>query len=203
MQDWLVSAGKICKTIETLSSSPQIHKSKTITLAGRVKTVFDAISSSNSINRSNVATAGYLSMLLATFEEIYSFLAILQKKDKALGKRVKRFGCDEETFSKWNETLETCCTGLGLVLETGLFDADLDLRDFSKDIEDLQLNLTEIFGPDTEKNMTIEATEQLISQQQLGRTQYKTQQAVKAEKQFDVKLIRYEKIIGRGGIRSF
>jgi hypothetical protein len=49
---------------------------------------------------------------------------------------------------------------------------------------------------------TLESGHQLLEKQQAERTEYKTQQAVKAEVNFDAGLIRYEKIIGRGGIRD-
>jgi hypothetical protein len=202
MQDWLEAAGKLCNTIDTFSTFPEIHKARTKTLACRVKILFDTIASldQTALKIENVATKGYLFMLMATFEEISLFFVILQKKDKILGKRVKRFGSDEESFSKWTETLQTCSTGLELVFEKAVFDAELDLRDFNQDMEALQLNLAEILVPVLGKGMGTDSIQKLLLLQQASRNQYKTQQAIKAEKTFDPKLLRYEEVIGRGGI---
>jgi hypothetical protein len=201
MQDWLESVGKYTKNIDICSSSTVIHKARSKTLASRVKTVFDAITAidPNSINMNDVATKGYFSMLLATFEEISGYFTILQKKDKKLSKRVKRYGSDEETFSKWIETLQTCCCGVGVVVGEGLFDQNQDLNDFNDDLNDLRLNMKEILGFFGAVERSVEAGKELLAKQQVDRTEYRTQQAVKVEFQFDIKLIRYEKIIGRGG----
>jgi hypothetical protein len=201
MQDWLESASKYGKSIDTLSPFVEIHKSRSKTLATRVKTMFDGITTLDpaKTNMNSIAVKGYLSMLLATLEEISVYFKILQKKDKGLGKRVKRFGADEETFCKWTETLQTCCLGVGLAFGNGLFDADQDSRDFNEDLEAIKQNLQEIWGLAGATELDAEAGKELLEKQQGDRTEYKTQQAVKAEKQFDAKLIRYEKIIGRGG----
>jgi hypothetical protein len=202
MQDWLEIATKYNKNIEICSSSTVIHKSRSKTLATRVKTVFDAITTvaPDSIKMNDIATKGYLSMLLATLEEISGYFTILHKKDKKLAKRVKRYGSDEETFSKWTETLQTCCYGVGLVFGDNLFDADQDSNDFNDDLDDLRLNMKEILRLFGVAESTVDAGKELLAKQQADRTEYKTQQAVKAEITIDAKLIRYEKIIGRGGI---
>jgi hypothetical protein len=202
MQDWLETASKYNKNIEICSSSTVIHKSRSKTLATRVKTVFDAINTvaPDSIKMNDIATKGYLSMLLATLEEISGYFTILQKKNKKLAKRVKRYGSDEETFLKWTETLQTCCFGVRLVFGDNLFDADQDLKDFNEDLDDLKLNMKEVLSLFGGAETSDDAGKELLAKQQVDRTEYKTQQAVKAEKQFDVKSIRYESIIGRGGI---
>jgi hypothetical protein len=205
MQDWLETAIKYNKIIEICSSSTVIHKSRSKTLASRIKTVFEAITTldPDSIKMSDVAARGYLSMVLATLEEISGYFSILQKKDKKLSKRVKRYGSDEETFSKWTETLQTCCFGIGLVFRDDLFDENQDSKDFNDDLDDLRLNMKEILGLGAgAAETTLESGHQLLEKQQAERTEYKTQQAVKAEVNFDAGLIRYEKIIGRGGIRD-
>jgi hypothetical protein len=77
------------------------------------------------------------------------------------------------------------------------------LADFNQDVKDLQANLKDILekvpGILGTVEAAVEANQKLLDRQQIDRTQYKTQQAVKAEKQFDPKLIRYEEIIGAGG----
>jgi hypothetical protein len=202
MQDWLETASKYNKNIEICSSSTVIHKSRSKTLATRVKTVFVALTSidPNTVKMNDIATKGYLSMLLATLEEISGYFTILQKKDKRLAKRVRRYGSDEETFSKWTETLQTCCSGVGLVFGDNLFDADQDSKDFNDDLDDLRLNMKEVLGMSGSVETTLESGHQLLQKQQADRTEYKTQKAVKAEIIIDANLIRYNKIIGRGGI---
>ena len=138
-------------------------------------------------------------MLSATFEEICHYFKILQNIDKTLAKRVQSFGSDEEMFSKWNETLQVSLSGLRLPIADSIFDADKDLADFNRDFEHLQLNLFAIIQKVLDLEVLIESSKKLISQQQADRTAYKTQQAVKSEKKFNPKLIRYEAIIGVGG----
>jgi hypothetical protein len=118
------------RTSAPATSSTVIHKSRS-----KTKTVFEAITilDLDSIKMNDIATQGYLSMLLATLEEIFGYFSILRKKDKKLAKRVKRYGSDEETFYKWTETIQTCCFGVGLVLRDDLFDADQDFKDFNDD----------------------------------------------------------------------
>ena len=75
-------------------------------------------------------------MLAATLEEIAEYFKSLQNTDKkAIGKRVIRYGCDEEMFMKWNETLQTRCRDLLLDFEDILFDGNQDLQDFNDDLE--------------------------------------------------------------------
>ena len=197
MQNWLSNSSSITNSIEKLSSSTVIHKSRATTLAFRVKTVMEAIASlgPSSINMNDAATQGYFSMLSATFEEICHYFKILQTIDKTLAKRVQSFGSDEEMFSKWSETLQACSGGLHLSVADSIFDADRDLADFNRDFEHLKLNLFDII----QKVLDVENSKKLLAQQQVDRTAYKTQQAVKSENKFDAKLIRYEAIIGAGG----
>ena len=109
----------------------------------------------------------------------------------------------QEMFHKWNETLQTCVTELDLASVIH-FDAGQDLENFNQDTAELIRNLKVIlelainsFGS---VDAGLEASEKLLQQQQADRTQYHTQKAVKAEKIFDLKAIKYEKIIGQGGI---
>ena len=119
-----------------------------------------------------------------------------------MGKRVMRFGSDEETFLKWDETLKTCGVGLQLVGDEQ-FDAAEDQHDFDQDMEYLQSNLignlSNVPGLIGTVEMAVEANQKLLEQQKTDRTQYKTQVAVKAENGFNVKLIKFEKIVGIGG----
>ena len=119
-----------------------------------------------------------------------------------MGKRVMRFGSDEETFLKWDETLKTCGVGLQLVGDEQ-FDAAEDQRDFDQDMEYLQSNLignlSNVSGLIGTVEMAVEGIQQLLEQQKADRSRYKTQVAVKAETSFKVKLIKFEKIIGIGG----
>lgn len=118
MKEWLSNAFETCTTVQTYSMTTQIHRYRSRTLGKRVKIVFKAALAlePNTINMNDISNQGYCSILLASFEEIGDYFRILQTKDKALGRRVMRFGCDEESFSKWNETLKTCSEGLSLNL---------------------------------------------------------------------------------------
>ena len=205
MQDWLPNTTEICTLIETYSELTVIHKCRSKTLAKRVKIMFTATASvdPNTAKMNDTMTKGYFSMLLATLEEICDYLKILQTKDTPLGKRVINFGIDEELFSKWNETLQTCSRDLKLVVDDRLFDSDQDLQDFNQDLKDLLLKLRDILeivpGVFETVELAVEGIQQLLEQQKADRSRYKTQVAVKAETSFKVKLIKFEKIIGIGG----
>ena len=79
----------------------------------------------------------------------------------------------------------------------------MDLQDFNQDVQELQNSLIDIIskipGMDVSVESAVKANQQLLLQQQIERTQYKTQRAVKAEKTFDPNLLRYDTIIGTGG----
>ena len=143
MQDWLRNASEICASIETTALTTEIHKCRSKTLASRVMIVLKTIKTQDQkkFNLDVMATKASFSMLLATFGDIRDYFKILQKIDNALGKRVKRFGSDEESFSKWNETLLTCSADLKLGLVS---DLEQDLSDFNADMQDLQANLKTI-----------------------------------------------------------
>ena len=205
MQDWNIKIGQLSSSIEKYALTAEIHKHRSTTLANRVKSIVETISKSNlnpaTIN--DIRVKGCLSLLDVCFEEINVYFQILQQQDNALGKRVKRYGSDEETFSKWNETLQTCCEDLNLTSLEQIFDSSRDLEDFNTDVKNLNINLknivekvVDLFGT---PEQAIEAIQKLLNQQQSQRTQYKTQQSVKADKLFDAKAIRWEKEIGRGG----
>lgn len=205
MEDWLSKNTQLCIEIQKYSLKTEIHKCRSATLAKRIKTLMDTIASSppNTYSLSDLRTKSCLGMLSTALEEIRDFLKMLQKVDKTLGKRVNRYGSDEESFMKWNETLATCSRELKVTVD---FDQDVDLQDFNKDMEDLSIKLTVIlekvlhlFGS---VELAVEANQKLLAQQQSDRTQFKTQRAVKADNVFDVKRIKYEKIIGRGGKSS-
>ena len=204
MEIWNSKASQICISIANLAFTAEIHKRRSTTLAYRVKIIVETITTIDLTSvASNLRVKGSLSLLDVLFEEINDYLQILQQKDNALARRVKRCGSDEETFSKWNETLKSCCEDLGLSSLENLFDASKDLEDFNIDMENLNADLknilekvVDVFGT---PEQAIEAIQKLLQQQHTQRTQYKTQQAVKADKKFDIKSIRWEKEIGRGG----
>ena len=75
MQNWLAEYKKVHESIEIAAGKTEIHKSRSKTLANRVKFIFDGISlNKNTIDMSNVLSTGYLAMLSATLEEIYDYL---------------------------------------------------------------------------------------------------------------------------------
>ena len=204
MEIWNSKASQICISIANLAFTAEIHKRRTATLANRVKIIVETIAT---VVMTSVAGSlrvkGSLSLLDVSLGEIEDYFHILQQKDNALGRRVKRFGSDEETFSKWNETLKSCCEDLSLTSLGYLFDANKDLEDFNGDMESLNADLRNIMEKVVDAfglpEQAIEAIQKLLQQQHTQRTLYKTQQAVKADKIFDVKAIRWEKEIGRGG----
>lgn len=205
MNDWLEDCKRLCAKIEEYSSTTEIHKCRSKTLGKRVKDIHDCVVALDftSININDTRVKGILSMLMVCLEEIRDFFSLLQKQDKHLGKRVEKFGSDEEAFCKWNETLQICVKDLNLPL-AGIFDGDVDLNDFNNDMEELNLKLKSILGKVINLfgsvEMAVEANQKLLAQQQTDRTQYKTQKDVKADKTFDTKAIKYEEVIGRGGI---
>jgi hypothetical protein len=205
MQDWTVQSSKFVKEIELYSGTVKIHKSRSKTVASRVKNVYDAATliDLKATKTNTLLVQGSFAVLLATFEEISDYFALLQKEDNTLGKRVKSFGDDEEMFMKWNETLKTCSRDLDLVLADSVFDAAVDLQDFNQDVKELTFNLKgileKIIGQLGTLELAVEASQKLLVKQEADRAQYKTQQAVKEELNFNPKLIRYEEIIGIGG----
>ena len=205
MQDWISDCARLSKEIEKHAATVEIHKCRFNTLSRRVKTTFDIIASEDihDIDTESSHQKITLKILLATYEEIADYLKLLQNFGNALEKRVKSFGSDEEMFLKWNETLRTCCIDLNLIIPSTVFDEDQDLGDFDADLQALIGNLGKIYNKSGNNSRSVEvdmeASQKLLNQQQVDRTQYKTQQAVKAEKQFDPKLLRYDKLIGVGG----
>lgn len=204
MNDWLKECKKLSIKIEQDSLKTEIHKSRSKTLGLRVKSIFECIASLDPklVNLNDTRVKACFSMLLVCFEEICDYFSLLLAYSKTLGKRVEKFGSDEEAFSKWNETLQTCAEELNLPLEK-IFDNDVDLDDFNRDMEDLNAKLkfilekvVNLFGS---VELAVEANQKLLAQQQTDRTLYKTQKAVKTETTFDTKAIKYEKVIGRGG----
>lgn len=201
MQQWLLNLETLQTTITTSTGFLKLHLARSKTLASRIKNIVEAMKTHDSGDTNHKA---YYSMLLATLEEISDYFKLLQTKDNALGKRVMRYGCDEESFAKWNETLQTCSLDLNLGLDVRLFDENQDLRDFELDLETLRVDLKSILEKVLESGESadsiLKANQKLLNQQQNDRTQYRTLQATKAEKTFDPKLLRYEEIIGSGGM---
>ena len=191
--------------IKTLSMRVEIHQCKCQTLAKRVKSLVNSIAAkdANSFNLNDLHTKSCLSLLSVTFEEISDYFSILQVKDKMLERRVKRYGSDEETFGQWNLTLKTCFIDLWLP-DVDVFDASLDASDCNNDMQFLNENLQLIFSNSAgqtkvDEGVTVTGIQKMLVQQQTDRPQLKTLQEVKQEKVFDVKAIRYEKVIGKGG----
>ena len=209
MDGWIDAVRTYTSVIETYSTTAQIHKCRSQRLAVRVKRIFDAVAilDQGSINLKDIRVMGCLSMLLVTLEEIHDYFKILQQKDNTLAKRVKRFGSDDETFCKWNETLMTCFQELKLNCPDRVFDPEQDTIDYNHDMEDLKICRKSILEKDVAIIVSVgsafEDNQRLLDQQHNCRSQYKTQVEMKSTSVFDVNAIRYEEIIGRGGRLEF
>ena len=194
----------LSKSIEKNAATAKIHKSRSQTIATRVITIVKAINSNHStiISDNDTTIKACFSMLVATMEEISDYFEILQKRGSTLGRRVKKSGSDEETFMKWNQTLLTCCSILDFAKVFDIFDPHQDLEDFNKDMEFLNENLKSILGNARQPlaDLPVRVNRTWLEKQQADRTLHKTQQNFREEKTFDPKLIRYENIIGSGGI---
>ena len=170
MEIWNSKASQISLSISNLALTAEIHKRRTTTLAYRVKIIVETIATMDMTSVvSNVHVKGSLALLDVSFEEINDYFLILQQKDNALGRRVKRYGSDEETFSKWNETLKTCCEDLNLTCLENLFDTNKDLEDFNGDMVNLNEGLKNIIEKVVDAfgtpEQAIEAIQKLLLQQ--------------------------------------
>ena len=160
---------EIINRIHISSVKVAIYKARSKTLAYRVAVVYNHIETIKSgLALDNIQVKSCLSIFSATLEEIFGYLDLLRNLDATLGKRVSQYGDDEECFCKWNETLQTCCEELDLIVPSDLFDAASDERDFDIDMKHLHHNLKNILARYVSMLMSpekvIEANEKLLNQ---------------------------------------
>jgi hypothetical protein len=197
------------KSIDILASSNQVlfHKKRFATLCKRIETVVNIV---KGIDATDTTTIQAFDFLYTTLEDIKDYVTIFSTKNTVLANRVIIYGSDEEQFIKWNERFQHCIDTLGKSDRLGnVFDEKVDLKDFETDVSELRKSLRDIMLLLENDNISahlaqlLRTVEGLIGHQTMVRATYQTKTAPTAAIEINPKRIKYEEIIGRGGISLF
>ena len=184
------------------------HKHRSGRLLKRVVLVVRAIKVSENTKDPKILQVADL--LATTLEEIRDYMTLFSTKNTVLAKHVVIYGSDEEQFIKWGERLQHCVDTFGESASfIGVFDEEIDVQDFQKDLVFLKSRMNEILallvedaeskGSNVSPVDLIKTMESLIGHQANVRSTYKTKTAPTEALEIDPKKIKYEMIIGQGG----
>lgn len=185
------------------------HHHRCRSLLKRVNIIVDLIETHVSDNTVDSGLLQTISLLCTTFEEIKEYLLLFSVKNALLAHHIINFGSDEEQFIKWNERLQHCIEeiGLGDRLALGdLADEETDFDDYQLDVAFLKPRLIEIvliLYNEGETETVVKYLEKLLGHQLNSRSSYKTKTAPNAGLEIDPQKIKYDKVIGHGGIQYY
>ena len=180
------------------------HKERFQTLLKRVKLIANLLDSSNLIDSTrDLITCQALMALSITLEEILDYVALFSSADSQLASHIIKYGSDEEQFIKWTERLQHCAVELKLDDDVfDCFDELADFQDFQKDLAFLKKGIMKIIvllnGNDND--VLYKSLEALVGHQSQVRSTYQTKTAPNANEEINPKKIKYDKVIGQGGI---
>jgi hypothetical protein len=180
------------------------HKNRFATLAKRVETVVEIIKGDIDNSKNTVVTQA-MDFLVGTLEDIKENMMLFSEKNALLANRIIIYGTDEEQFIKWGERIQHCVDTIGKSAKlAGVFDEKIDLMDFKRDAEDLKKSLLEILvlvgGKNVDLKQLSKTLESLVGHQTDVRSTYQTKTSPTAALEMDPRKVKYDKIIGRGGI---
>jgi hypothetical protein len=182
------------------------HKNRFQALLGRVKSIVDLVDKGIEDNTHDTSLTQSLTLLSITFEEILEYLVLFSTKDRRLAAHIIKYGSDEEQFIKWTERLQHCMVELKLGVKVfDVFDEVSDLKDFHRDIVFLQNGILDmvVLLHGSDNVVLIKSLESLLGHQSSVRATYQTKTAPGADLEINPKKIKYDKVIGHGGITVF
>jgi hypothetical protein len=201
--------GDILKHAEALNAIDaeklRYNKNRIILLLHRVKTVVDLVEKEVDESTRNLTVSQSLMMLSITLEEIWEYVVLFCSLDQQLAAHIVKYGSDEEQFIKWNERLQHCVAELHLDMDVlDVFNESSDFHAFQKDVailkdkEEMVHLIVLLHGNNNEK--MFETMGNLISHQTNVRTTYQTKTDPNAPMEINPKKVKYEEVIGHGGM---
>ena len=200
--------GDILKHAEALNAIDaeklRYNKNRIILLLHRVKTVVDLVEKEVDESTRNLTVSQSLMMLSITLEEIWEYVVLFCSLDQQLAAHIVKYGSDEEQFIKWNERLQHCVAELHLDMDVlDVFNESSDFHAFQKDVAILKdkeemVHLIVLLHGNNEK--MLETMGNLVSHQTNVRSTYQTKTDPNAPMEINPKKVKYEEVIGHGGI---
>jgi hypothetical protein len=199
---------EICARLSSFNLDTLLfHHRRFRTLLRRVTTVADLVKA-NVSETNNTVIHHTVGLFYTTIEEIIDFAQIFITKTPLLASRVIKYGSDEEQFIKWNERIQHCVEelGLGELVKNGvLVDEKEDLQDYENDVESLRSGLADILRlvyDGDRMNRMLNTLGSLLTDQAKMRLSYKTKTAPNDVLEIDPARVKYDKVIGHGGIKT-
>jgi hypothetical protein len=179
------------------------NKNRILLLLKRVKITVDLVEKNITAPTVDMAQSQSIMLLCITLEEILEYANLFSKSDQALAGHIVKYGSDEEQFIKWNERLQHCAAEMDLEVDVfDVFNDKSDITAFENDIarmKDDMLNIVVLlYGANNEG--LLKAMENLLKHQTNVRATYQTKTAPDASLTINPKRVKYECVIGHGGI---
>jgi hypothetical protein len=201
--------GDILKQAEALNAIDgeklRYNKNRLLLLLQRVKTVVDQVEKDVDESTRNLTVSQSLMMLSITLEEIWEYVILFCSLDQQLAAHIVKYGSDEEQFIKWNERLQHCAAELNLEIDVlDVFNETSDFHAFQKDVailkekEEMVHLIVLLHGKNNEK--IFQAMDNLISHQTNVRSTYQSKTDPNAPMEINSKKVKYEEVIGHGGM---
>lgn len=178
------------KTINAAVSAVLIYKARSTRLATRLIKVIDHIPKKSSASDLHITTN--INLLSVTKDDILAYYKLISETSPELVSHLLKYGSDEECFYKWNERLRLISIIFNVPGISTVFDTKVDRQDLRDDVVHLHENTGFVTKVTAEKD----GIKALLSNQETKA--YKTVQNVDIGIVIKAKMIRYDRVLGKG-----